>query len=308
MFVEEYLVELKNRRYTPAAFGSYIRKCVLESRRNLYRNPHGARSVVANAVGFFAFFLAVAVLLALYWDGGFARRFIVVESWAVAVSGIWMLAHLSLLRDPSGIPQGRIGLPNQLSLLRALLVPAIYLFLVERYYGMALATYALAGASDVLDGFLARRLHLETRLGLVLDPIVDVAYIVSIFTALAHVGWIPSWLHGLVMARYIVLVGGTLFLYLARGSLTIHPTGYGKLSGVIVTMINFLLMGMGALGQRGSNADVLAVLYAGLGFLFAAAIVQLLFIGIHNLHGGDARTAEHTKVAGRLERAPREKR
>jgi cardiolipin synthase len=303
MFIEEYLVELKRRRYAPAAFGSYILKCVRRSRQNLYRNPHGARSVVANAVGFFAFFLAIALLLALYWDGRFARRFIVVESWAVAASGVWMLAHLSLLRDPAGIPQGRIGLPNQLSLLRALLVPAMYLFLVERYYGLALATYALAGASDVLDGFLARRLHLETRLGLVLDPIVDVAYIVSIFTALAHVGWIPSWLHGLVMARYTLLVAGTIALYLARGSLAIHPTGFGKLSGVIITAINFILIGMGVLGQRGSNADVLAVLYAGLGFLFAAAFAQLLFIGIHNLHGGDARTIVHTKVAGRVERA-----
>jgi len=302
MFVEEYLVELKARRYTPAALARYIGKCALRSRQNLYRNPDGARSVLANAIGFFAFFLVVSLVFAAFWNGRFAREFIVVESTAIGVTAAWTLVHLSLLRDPRGVPQARLGLPNQLSWFRALLVPGIYLLLVERYYAFALAAYALAGISDVLDGFLARRLHLETRLGLVLDPLVDVAYIVSIFTALAHVGWIPRWLHLLILGRYALLVGGTIALYLARSSLSIKPTGYGKLSGVVVTSINFLLIAIGVTGASAANADVLAVLHAGLGFLFAGAIVQLVFIGVHNLHGGDARTAAHTKIAGSVGR------
>jgi cardiolipin synthase len=240
-----------------------------------------------NAVGFFALFFLEAILIAIYVDGALARRLVVWQLGWLAAGTAWMLAHVGLLRDRNGHLSHRIGLPNQLSFLRLLLIPSLYLFLVEGQPGLALVAYGTAGISDVLDGYVARRWGPATRLGLVLDPLVDVSYIVAIFAALHQVGIVPTWLMVLVWVRYAVLfVGGTV-LYLAKARLTIAPTAYGRISGVIMTVINFGLLVWLLLGRLDPASDLVAVLMVGLGFLYSAAVVQLVGIGIHNLRRRD---------------------
>lgn len=298
MFVEAYLRELKQRRYRPAAFVTYVRKSVALSRANLTENPDAARSIVVNAVGFFAFFFAVAMALSFATSGGVAKRLIVFEGVWIGLGTTWLLLHVGLLRDRSGVPRRRLGLANQLTFLRILLVPCLHLFLVEGFLALALAVYAIAGLSDILDGYAARRLGQQTRLGLVLDPLVDVGYIFAIFGGLYQIGWIPGWVMAIVTARYVLLLGGTVVLYLVHARVRIHPTAFGRITGIVISVFVVVLFALGLTGRFQLGGDLHAVVNAGLGFLFAAGLVQILIIGIHNLRGGDARHASPGTAMG----------
>ncbi len=294
MFVEPYLKVLRRRRYTPPAFAEYVGRCIGLARRRAEANPDAVRSVLVNALGFHALFLAGALGLAFRVEGGVAIRFILHQSVWVLAGTVWLLAHLGLLRDADGQPRSRIGLPNQLSVFRLLLIPAIHLFIVEGYLVLATLAYAVAGLSDVLDGFIARRWSMGTRLGLILDPLVDVGYIVAIYSGFYASGWIPGWLMGLVAARYVLLFGGVTILYLRNGRVAIQPTAYGRSSGLVMTGINLVLLALVGGGLIDENDDVLHVLFLGLGALFVAGILQLIVMGLHNLRVGGGDTAPGT--------------
>lgn len=118
--------------------------------------------------------------------------------------------------------------PNLLTGLRlALAVPVAYLILEERY-DSALLLAALAGITDALDGFLARRLDAMTRLGAVLDPIADKLLILAVFASLAVVGILPWWLAAVVIGRDLVIVGGAVAYRLLIGPLEFQPTWLSK--------------------------------------------------------------------------------
>jgi cardiolipin synthase len=300
MFVEEYLIELRSRRYSARAILWYIRATAGRARENAYRNPHGVRSVITNAVGVFVFFLLIGLALAIWVDGPLARRFFVYQTLWLFAGTVWLLLHVGLLRSPGGTPLGRIGVANQLSFLRLALIPSIYLFIVEDHMILALVSYALAGLSDVLDGYFARKLGSESRFGLVLDPLVDVGYILGIFGALYRIGWVPSWVFAVVCVRYALLLFGALIIYLVRARVRIQPTAFGKVSGVVITGMNLLVLVLGSLGLLDRGGDVRSILMIGLGFLFAAACVQLVVIGVHNLRDGEKREAAMSKVVGNV--------
>jgi cardiolipin synthase len=287
MFVEEYLEALRRERYTPSAFVRYVVRCSRRARECIARNPAAARSVIANGFGFFVFFFALSIGAALLVDETLAYRLIIFQGAAIAIGTTWLLLHLGLLRDRDGHPFRKIGLPNQLSFLRLLMIPTVHLFIVEGYLWFALVAYALAGLSDVLDGYLARRSGLSSRLGLVLDPIVDVGYVVAIFTALYRIGWIPTWLMALIALRYVLLFGGGTLIYFVRARVRIEPTTFGRGSGIVITAITFALFGLALSGNADPQSGVWRVFHAALGFLFATACVQLLVIGVHNLRGSD---------------------
>ena len=70
-------------------------------------------------------------------------------------------------------------LPNAITLSRIALVPVLILLLKDQEYGWALVLFLVAGVSDGLDGFLAKRLNLVSRLGAILDPAADKILLVS---------------------------------------------------------------------------------------------------------------------------------
>lgn len=287
MFVEAYIRDLRRDGYRLRAGVRYVARCLGYARRAMSANPDAARSVGVNAVGFFAFFFLEAILIALYVDGELARHLVVWQLGWLALGAAWMLLHLGLLRDRDGHLVHRVGLPNQLSFLRLLLIPSLYLFLVRGQPGLALVAYGIAGISDVLDGYVARRWGPATRLGLVLDPLVDVGYIVTIFVALHEVGVVPTWLMALVWVRYGLLLGGGTIVYFAKAHIRVAPTAYGKISGVIMTVINFGLLVSLLLGRLDPESDLVAVLMVGLGFLYSAGVIQLIGMGLYNLRRRD---------------------
>jgi cardiolipin synthase len=94
-----------------------------------------------------------------------------------------------------------LTLPNALSLLRLLGVPVFLWAILTRRDGLALAVLALSGVTDYLDGKIARRYGLTSRVGELLDPVADRLYIVTTLLALAWREIIPWWLVAVLFAR-----------------------------------------------------------------------------------------------------------
>lgn len=128
-------------------------------------------------------------------------------------------------------------LPNLLTLLRFLLVPPVAWLILAEAYGAALLLFVLAGLSDALDGFLARRFAWISRLGALLDPLADKLLLIVSCLCLSLVGLIPWWLTLLVLARDVLIVAGAICYRWRVGFLEISPSRLGKLSTLLQTVL-----------------------------------------------------------------------
>ena len=143
-------------------------------------------------------------------------------------------------------------LANQLTLLRMLLIPAFVLLVVYGYFGWALTVFIVAGATDALDGLIARLAHQKTDLGAWLDPAADKLLLVAAFVVLTLpnlglVNRIPIWLTILVISRDVGIVLTVAIVSLALGPRTFKPSLLGKaataffiVTCVIVMYFNYL--------------------------------------------------------------------
>jgi len=104
--------------------------------------------------------------------------------------------------------------PNLISAVRLLLVPVFGVLIASGQGGWAVVVLAVSGASDWLDGVLARRLGQVTRLGQLLDPAADRLFIAVTLVGLVWRGVVPLWLLVVILAREVVL--GVMLLALGR--------------------------------------------------------------------------------------------
>lgn len=100
-----------------------------------------------------------------------------------------------------------MSIPNIITLGRIVLVPIIVWAIASSEMGIACAVFIIAGVSDAVDGFLAKRFNMTSELGALLDPLADKALLVSIYVSLGIWGAIPRWLVILVVSRDIMIVG-----------------------------------------------------------------------------------------------------
>jgi cardiolipin synthase len=127
-------------------------------------------------------------------------------------------------------------LPNFISALRiALVAPLVVVILLERYE-LALVIAAIAGLSDGVDGWLARRFHWKSRLGSVLDPAADKLMLVGCMIVLGYLDEVPRWLVILVVARDAVIalgVLGVLAWHRVLRNFEAHPSWLSKITTVV---------------------------------------------------------------------------
>jgi cardiolipin synthase len=140
------------------------------------------------------------------------------------------------------------SLPNIISTLRILLVPPVVLTMLEQRWGVALPLFLIAGLSDGLDGFLARRYHWTSRLGAILDPIGDKLLMVSSYLVLGWLAILPLWLVVLVILRDLVIMTGTVIYRYIIGIVEFEPILLSKINTVcqilLVTITLCLLAGL----------------------------------------------------------------
>ncbi len=165
-------------------------------------------------------------------------------------------------------------LPNLISILRILLVAPVAIMLMDRDYLMALILFLVAGISDGIDGYLARRLNCRTRLGAFLDPFADKLLMLVCYLSLGWLGELPIWLVGAVIGRDILIVAGAAFYHYLVEHMEIRPSRLSKLNTVLqILLVVVVLMALAgaplpALFVQGMIWAVLATTVAsGVGYL-----------------------------------------
>lgn len=135
-----------------------------------------------------------------------------------------------------------MNLPNFLSLLRIILVPVIIIFLMQEAYKEALITFTIAGLTDIFDGFLARALNKQTKLGAFIDPMADKLLLASCFISLSVIGLIPSWISVIVISRDFIIVLGMVILSVMSIKYEIKPAFISKVTTVFQLATIFLAL------------------------------------------------------------------
>jgi cardiolipin synthase len=172
---------------------------------------------------------------------------------------------------------------NQLTILRMLLTPAFVILLIYGYRGWALIVLLAAGATDMLDGLIARSTGQNTELGAWLDPMADKLLLVTMFIVLTlpgiGVNQLPLWFTILVISRDVA-IGGTAVVYnLAVGPRTFRPSIFGKIATATYIFTGLITLWFNYLEQE--SALVTVFIYASLVITFVSAghyLVQVIRI------------------------------
>lgn len=126
-----------------------------------------------------------------------------------------------------------IYIPNLLTLARIGLVPWLVVLLQEQQYGWSLAVFVIAGVTDGLDGYIAKRFNASTYLGSILDPIADKVLLVTSYIMLSVLEIIPFWLMVVVVFRDLVIIGGNLLMILFFSTMEMKPLAISKVNTAV---------------------------------------------------------------------------
>lgn len=167
-----------------------------------------------------------------------------------------------------------VNLPNLISLGRLLLVPLTIWLILGGRYGLAFWVFVVAGVSDALDGFIAKRFNRRTRLGALLDPVADKALLVSVYVTLglAHQLWTSLVI--LVVFRDVMIVGGFLLIQAIAAPKNYGPLYISKINtGLQIALVAFVLARLGLAAERSifdvvlSLAVVMTTVLSGISYI-----------------------------------------
>ncbi|MEA1974533.1 MAG: CDP-diacylglycerol--glycerol-3-phosphate 3-phosphatidyltransferase [Bacillota bacterium] len=126
-----------------------------------------------------------------------------------------------------------MNLPNKLLVFRIFLAPLfIYTYLMVDKW-LALSVFILAGITDVLDGYIARKYDMITKLGTVIDPLADKLMLISVLSVFTYLDIIPIFILGIIILKECILIIGAIYIYLRKGNLVIPANKFGKAATVI---------------------------------------------------------------------------
>jgi len=121
-------------------------------------------------------------------------------------------------------------LPNVITGLRLLLLVPLAFYLANQQYKTAVWIFFIAGSSDALDGFLAKRFGWVSRIGSILDPVADKALLVLTMGILTLNQQISGLLFGLVAIRDIYILCGAYIYYKNIGPFDMQPSWLSKIN------------------------------------------------------------------------------
>jgi cardiolipin synthase len=163
------------------------------------------------------------------------------------------------------------------------LAPILVVLVLARSHTWAVVVFILAGVTDLLDGFIARRGHQQTTLGAMLDPVADKVLLASSYVALT---WgpglacpLPVWLTVIVLSRDAIIILSVAIVNFTVGRRVFHPSLLGKLCTVLqLTSAGLALLGS-ALGECPP----------GVLWLFGATLVVTVTSALHYVYRASAR-------------------
>ncbi len=181
------------------------------------------------------------------------------------------------------MPEPIFTLANQLTLLRMAMVPLLVVLVLGGEHRWAFFVFLAAGLTDLLDGWVARLSHQQTRLGAMLDPVADKLLVGSMFVVLT---WgsegfvtIPTWVTVTILSRDGILLIAVVVINLAVGRRLFYPTALGKLT----TFAQLITAGLVLL------ASAYRVTLPGLEAAFVVAVAITLGSAVHYVYLGSGR-------------------
>lgn len=174
-------------------------------------------------------------------------------------------------------------LPNAISFMRIALVVPILWFIVQGRFDLAILLFLVAGFSDGVDGYLAKRFGWGSRLGALLDPIADKLLVAGSFLTLVVTGHVPAWLVAIVVLRDVVIVAGATAYNYFLGPVEGEPTRISKLNTALELLFILFVLSRAGFGWP----DAISITIVG-----AAVLVTVVISGIDYVWSWSRRARE----------------
>jgi phosphatidylglycerophosphate synthase len=235
-FFDDQLQRLRSAGFSWSALVEFGRQLWRSSRASAEARPELRRELRLMRWGGVVASLAVGALGAASGVPALAALVLPAVWWLILCA--WVGVELGLVRHPvTGAPSPRIGPANLMTLYRGwAAAPVLATGLgaagpTPLWVGLCLA----AGLTDLFDGTVAVRLHQESRLGRLLDPVLDAFFFSAAAVSLAHWRLLPGWLAVVVSLRYFLpVVGGVALLFIRGRSLPVQHTPWGQRSTLAI--------------------------------------------------------------------------
>lgn len=146
-------------------------------------------------------------------------------------------------------------LPNYISIMRLLLVPFVIWAMLTGEPVLAFLGFVIAGVSDGIDGWIARRFDMRSELGAYLDPAADKLLLVSIFFMLGYQGVLPVWLVAIIIFRDALIVSGVIMSSVMGNPVAMQPLLVSKANTVAQIVLASLMLAKGAFAFEWLRVD-----------------------------------------------------
>lgn len=133
-------------------------------------------------------------------------------------------------------------IPNIITIARIILIAPIAMLLINKLFVEALILFFVAGLSDGLDGFLAKRFKWRSDLGAILDPLADKSLLIVVYIFCSIIEIIPWWLTIILVLRDAVIISGATFYYKNIQKITMSPSIVSKINTFMQILLILVLL------------------------------------------------------------------
>ncbi|MGF1758781.1 CDP-alcohol phosphatidyltransferase family protein [Photobacterium sagamiensis] len=133
-------------------------------------------------------------------------------------------------------------IPNILTTLRLFLAMPICLLILDENYPAVLWIAFIAGLSDGVDGWMARKMNAVSRYGAIADPLSDKALLISTYVAFSVVGLLPWWVVVIIVTRDVIIITGAIAYHWQFGRYEVAPSIWGKISTGVQIIFSLMLL------------------------------------------------------------------
>lgn len=120
-------------------------------------------------------------------------------------------------------------IPNILTAFRFILIPFIFISVINQKYLIALIIFTISAITDILDGYIARKYNYITDIGKLIDPLSDKLTQIFLLLALFILDIVPWWILAIVFVKECVMIISASMLY-SKKEVVVYSQWYGKLA------------------------------------------------------------------------------
>jgi len=209
----------------------------------LRKNSSLRRSILRFFLTTLLLYVVISIVLVVCSLKALGVQFIIATGLIIIAFFSFLFFNVSSLKNKSGKVLLNFGIANVITAVRIFLIPSLGILLFNGFVLTAVILYVVCALMDILDGFLARRSCCESLFGTMIDPVGDILTTSLVFFYLWRMSFVPSWLFGLLIFRYIYFFTGLAILKLLGVKLRLKATIAGKVSAIIygITITIFLV-------------------------------------------------------------------